>query len=385
MSNVPPEPLPLSLYVHLPWCVRKCPYCDFNSHPIKDGPPFSRYVDALLDDLATEANRAAERPIISLFLGGGTPSLFPAAEIKRLLDGVRRELSIAEPSEVTMELNPGALEHEALAAYGEAGVNRLSIGAQSFEPDSLRALGRIHRVGEISRAVVEARAAGFRNINLDIMYALPGQNEAKALEDLQRAIDLEPEHLSWYELTLEPNTVFYRHPPPGLPDEACCEAIREAGQALLAANGFEQYEVSAYARAGNYCRHNLNYWSFGDYLGIGAGAHGKVTLGDTIYRSKRVENPRLYLESVGEHRHAEYWPVEPDERIFEFMLNALRLRAGFSESLFSSRTRLPAERVRGQLEYLSERRLVERADPDNWRPSALGQRFLNDVQAAFLP
>jgi oxygen-independent coproporphyrinogen-3 oxidase len=375
----------LSLYVHLPWCVRKCPYCDFNSHPAGAAPPLDRYVDALLRDLETESMRIGDRPVISVFLGGGTPSLFPAARIDRLLRRIRSRFNLVDDVEVTMEANPGAVERGQIAGYAEAGVNRLSLGAQSFTPSALQVLGRIHSVDDIGRAVAEARAAGIGNLNLDLMYALPGQALPAALHDLECAIELDPEHLSWYELTLEPNTAFHARPPAGLPDDEAVAAVERAGERLLEARGFRQYEVSAYAREGHRCRHNLNYWSFGDYVGVGAGAHGKLTADGQILRTLRAANPLTYMESVEAGRTVDSVAVAGDDRVFEFMLNALRLRDGFAEAEFEERTGVAAEKLAPQLAALRDERLIEEAGAGFWRVSSLGRRFLNDVQARFLP
>lgn len=376
---------PLSLYVHLPWCVRKCPYCDFNSHPAGSAPPLRRYVDALLRDLETESRRVGSRTLISVFLGGGTPSLFPAHEVARLLDSVRGRFDLAADVEITMEANPGAIERGQLAGYAGAGVNRLSLGAQSFTASGLRALGRIHSADETCDAVTEARDAGIANLNLDLMYALPGQTPSAVRYDLQRAIELEPEHLSWYELTLEPNTVFYARPPAGLPDEETVEEMQHAGEDLLAAHGFRQYEVSAYALDGHRCRHNLNYWTFGDYIGVGAGAHGKLTTDGEIVRTTRPANPLEYMESVETGRDIVPEAVAADDRLFEFMLNALRLRDGFAEADFENRTGIPAGQLAPRLAALREQRLIDKAEGGVWRLSSRGRRFLNDVQASFLP
>ena len=378
-------PPPLTLYAHLPWCVRKCPYCDFNSHTAGSAPPLERYVDALVIDLEAEAVRAGRRPIGSVFLGGGTPSLFPAGQIERLLAAVGQTFVVADDAEVTMEVNPGAIEHDDLAGYRAAGVNRLSIGAQSFSPDSLRALGRIHTVAEIGQCVAAARGAGFDNVNLDLMHGLPGQDAAGACRDLEAALSLRPEHLSWYELTLEPNTVFHARPPAGLPDEDSAAAIRDAGAKLLARAGFEQYEVSAWARPGRRCRHNLNYWRFGDYLGIGAGAHGKLTTGECILRSVKPAHPLEYMRRMEQGDCPTPEVVAPADRLFEFMLNALRLNEGFDEAGVTRLTGLPRDAVRPRLEALSGRGLLTEFASGRWRPSDLGYRFLNDLQAEFLP
>ena len=287
--------LPLSLYVHMPWCVRKCPYCDFNSHSAPEGAPTRRYIDALLADLDREAVFAGDRPIESIFLGGGTPSLFAPAEIARLLDAVRRCFALAPDVEITMEANPGTVECGAPAGYREAGVNRLSIGAQSFDDETLQKLGRIHGGDDVRRAVTDARLAGFDNLNIDIMHGLPGQTAEKACADLRSAAELTPTHLSWYQLTLEPNTVFHARPPEDLPDEETAWAIQDAGAELLCSSGFKQYEVSAWARQDLRCRHNMNYWLFGDYLAVGAGAHGKISDSGGVTRYRKPANPLQYM------------------------------------------------------------------------------------------
>ena len=377
--------LPLSLYVHLPWCVRKCPYCDFNSHSSGGDAPVSRYVDALLIDLEREAQRADGRVVETVFLGGGTPSLFPPAEIGRLLDGAARCLGIAADAEVTMEVNPGTVECGSPAGYRAAGVNRLSVGAQSFDDRSLQAIGRIHGSDDIRRSVAEARAAGFDNINLDLMYALPGQTVEMAQADIAEAVRLEPSHLSWYQLTLEPNTVFHARPPADLPDEELMWDIQDAGMAQLSDAGFRQYEVSAWARGGRECRHNLNYWQFGDYLAAGAGAHGKVTDRDGILRYRKVANPAQYMQTMEAGEHGTEAEVPDDATIlFEFMLNALRLVDGFPEALFEERTGLSAARLAAEAGNALARGLIERGPAGDWQPTALGRRFLNDLQAEFL-
>lgn len=376
---------PLALYVHLPWCLRKCPYCDFNSHTAGSAPPLARYVDALIADARAEAPGVRGRPLASVFLGGGTPSLFPAAQIGRLMEAVADAFELRAGCEVTMEVNPGAIEHDDLAGYAAAGVNRLSVGAQSFAPDMLRVLGRVHGSDEIGSCVAAARRAGFDNLNLDLMYGLPGQDVAAACRDLEQAIALDPEHLSWYELTLEPNTVFHARPPEGLPGEDLAIAIREAGEALLAGRGYEQYEVSAWARDGRRCRHNLNYWEFGDYLAIGAGAHGKLSAAGEILRYARPANPASYMERIERGERTEPAATAPSDRIFEYMLNVLRLTAGFDETTAVARTGADREELRERLVRLRDRGLLEACGEGRWRPSALGRRFLNDLQAEFLP
>jgi oxygen-independent coproporphyrinogen-3 oxidase len=377
---------PLSLYVHLPWCVRKCPYCDFNSHTAGSNAPRARYIAALLADLDVEAGRAKSRPLTSIFLGGGTPSLFPPADIEQLIRGIEARFELAADLEITMEANPGTVECGDPAAYRAAGVNRLSVGAQSFDAAMLTKLGRIHSVEDIRRAINSARAAGFVNLNIDLMYGLPGQDVAGALSDLRNAMDLEPSHLSWYQLTLEPNTVFHSRPPPDMPTDDLCADIQAAGQALLASFGYDQYEVSAYARAGLACRHNLNYWTFGDYLAVGAGAHGKITDAAGIWRYAKTANPLGYMQSVEAGKPAaSLSALNEGEIVFEFMLNASRLTQGFKLELFSQRTGLPASVLSARLRAVSERGLIEEPENGFWRASGLGVRFLNDLQAEFLP
>jgi oxygen-independent coproporphyrinogen-3 oxidase len=377
--------IPLSLYLHLPWCVRKCPYCDFNSHSAGGDAPTKRYVDALLIDLEREAQRAGGRVVETIFLGGGTPSLFSPAEIGRLLDGAARILAIAADAEVTMEVNPGTVECGSPAGYRAAGVNRLSVGAQTFDDASLQAIGRIHSSGDIRRSLAEASAAGFDNINIDIMYALPGQTIEMAQADVEAALQQQPAHISRYQLTLEPNTVFHARPPAGLPDEELAWDMQDAGAERLGAAGFRQYEVSAWARDGRECRHNLNYWQFGDYLAAGAGAHGKVSDRDGVLRYRKVANPLQYMQAMeaGEHGTEAEVPDEPGV-LFEFMLNALRLVDGFTETQFEARTGLPAARLGEAAEKPLTRGLIERSHDGRWRPTDLGRRFLNDLQAEFL-
>ena len=382
------SPPPLSLYIHLPWCVRKCPYCDFNSHRAGDAPPKQRYVEALLEDLRREAGRAGGRQIESVFLGGGTPSLFTPGEINNLLNGVRELFVLARGAEVTMEANPGTVECGSPAGYRDAGITRLSIGAQSFDDGQLSALGRIHNKADVVRAVETAQEGGFANINIDLMHGLPGQTVEMALEDLSAAIKLQPAHISWYQLTLEPNTVFYARPPPNLPDEDLAYEIQDRGQALLATHGFEQYEISAYAKDGERCRHNLNYWLFGDYLAVGAGAHGKITTSDSIFRYQKPANPLQYMmaqeANVGDTAMTAITALGPADRMFEFMLNALRLCSGFSEELFVERTALTADDLMIATAAAREKGLIERSVDGFWKPTELGGRFLNDLQAEFI-
>lgn len=378
---------PLALYVHLPWCERKCPYCDFNSHPLRASnlSPLTRqraYVDALLADLDYELRwlkleTDAPAPLISIFIGGGTPSLFGSEPVARLLEGVRRRLPWADDIEITLEANPGSAEAERFAGYRAAGVNRLSLGVQSFAADSLLALGRIHGPDEAMAAVESAAAAGFERVNLDLMFGLPGQTVAAALADLERAIELAPSHLSWYQLTIEPNTAF-DHAPPRLPDEDTSWAIQEAGEARLGRAGYRQYEVSAYARPGEQCRHNRNYWEFGDYLGIGAGAHAKLTLSDgRVVRRWRRRHPEAYQRAAGTADGVAGQRVLSREDLgFEFMLNALRLVQGVQPELLPARTGLDGQAL---AKGLARARSLGLLAADSLRPTAMGRRFLNDL------
>ena len=377
---------PLSLYVHLPWCVRKCPYCDFNSHEGRGALPFDAYVDALVADLDHDLPLAWGRTVHSVFFGGGTPSLFPPAAIDRFLQQASARLRFAPDVEVTLETNPGTVEHGPFAGYRAAGVNRLSFGVQSFDDGCLQRLGRIHSSGDAERAVKAAQDAGFDNLNLDLMYALPGQSLAMALADVDRAIALQPAHLSHYQLTLEPNTVFAVRTPAGLPDEDGAWDMQEACQARLAAAGFGQYEVSADARAGRQCRHNLNYWQFGDYLGIGAGAHGKLTLGASqqVLRRGKLRHPAEYQAKAGTPAAIGGDEVLTASRLpFDFMLNALRLNAGVPMAMFEARTGLPRAAIADHLATAHARGWLE-PDPDWLRPTELGRRFANDVIGLFL-
>jgi len=382
---IDPAALPLALYVHLPWCVRRCPYCDFNSHQRPAQLPHAAYVDALRADLDLEAPHALGRPLRSIFFGGGTPSLFPGAAINAILDAVRARLVLAPDCEITLECNPGAAEHDRFEAYLAAGVNRLSIGVQSFDDATLARLGRVHGSAEARRAVALARAAGFENFNLDLMYALPAQTVQAALDDLRAALDLAPTHLSHYQLTLEPQTVFARNPPADLPDEECVADMLEACQAELAGAGFAHYEVSAYARAGWQSRHNRNYWLYGDYLAIGAGAHAKTTAADgCIRRRVRQRTPSQYQALAGSPAALSEDRVVPESEIaFEFMLNALRLREGFDRELFAARTGMRLEDLPGYRAALA-RGLLE-GEGERVRSTETGWRFLNDAVECFLP
>jgi oxygen-independent coproporphyrinogen-3 oxidase len=377
---------PLSLYVHLPWCVRKCPYCDFNSHEARGVLPFAAYVDALIADLEHDLPLAWGRSVHSVFFGGGTPSLFPAEAIDAFLQAASARLRFAPGLEITLDTNPGTAEHGRFEHYRAAGVNRISFGVQTFDDGCLRRLGRIHDSTQAVAAVKLAQDAGFDNFNLDLMYALPGQTLAMAERDIGCAIALQPSHISHYQLTLEPNTVFAARPPAGIPDEDDSWDMQERCQALLAAAGFAQYEVSAYARPGRECAHNLNYWHFGDYLGIGAGAHGKLTLGSQqqVLRRWKVKHPAAYLASAGTAAAiGGDETIAPERLPFDYMLNALRLVDGFALSEFEARTGLPRAAIAPQLAQALQREWIT-VHGDRVVPTELGRRFTNDVIALFL-
>lgn len=374
---------PLALYIHIPWCVKKCPYCDFNSHAAGPTLPEQEYVDALLADLDEDLSRVHGRPLTSIFFGGGTPSLFSAKALGRLLQGVERRVAFAPDIEITLEANPGTFEQAKFKDYRSLGINRLSIGVQSFQADKLKALGRIHDGDEAVRAADMARAAGFDNFNLDLMHGLPQQSIEDALSDLRIAIAQAPTHLSWYQLTVEPNTVFWNQPPE-VPEDDILWDIQEAGQALLAAEGYAQYEVSAYAQAGKAARHNLNYWTFGDFLGIGAGAHAKLSGPDgSISRSWKTRLPKDYLDSSKRFSAGER-PLTADELPFEFLMNVLRLTDGVASELFTQRTGLPLSLLAEARSEAQQRGLML-ADPARLVATREGQLFLNDLLQHFLP
>jgi putative oxygen-independent coproporphyrinogen III oxidase len=384
----------LSLYVHLPWCVRKCPYCDFNSHQLKSAAPDGSYIDALIRDFDMELPRAKGRRIDTVFFGGGTPSLFQPEDFARLLRALRQRIAFADDVEVTLEANPGTIERGRFSGYRDAGINRVSLGAQTFGPRALELLGRIHSAEDTHRAVEELRAAGLDNFNLDLMYALPEQSLEEAVRDVRIACELNPAHISYYQLTLEPGTVFHARPPK-LPDEDAAWAVQTAGQKLLADAGYVQYEVSAYARPGRRCRHNLNYWLFGDYLGLGAGAHGKLSLElpRRILRTVKPKQPREYQDQIrsaglgaggaapGAIGESSF--IAPADLPFEFMLNALRLNEGFTVQDYRRQTGLEMDSVAPKLDHACGRGLLESRE-DGWRPTELGRRFLNDLQGSFL-
>ena len=377
---------PLSLYVHLPWCARKCPYCDFNSHEQGAELPEQQYVDALIADLEHDLPRIWGRSVSTIFIGGGTPSLFSPESLDRLLVALRTRLKLSPTAEITLEANPGSSEYAKFKEFRALGINRLSIGVQSFNEDRLQALGRIHGRREAIAAAEAAHAAGFDNFNLDLMYGLPDQTLAQTLTDLSTAFALEPTHISHYQLTLEPNTWFYRHPP-RLPDDDLVWDMQTQSQAQIKEHGYEHYEVSAYAKPGRACRHNVNYWEFGDYLGIGAGAHGKITDASRqrIIRFWKQKQPKAYLDSAGSPACiGEETTLSPTDAAFEFMLNALRLNGGFATRLFTERTGLPLSLVEQPLKQAEQRGLIE-WDVQGVRPTERGQRYLNDLTELFLP
>jgi oxygen-independent coproporphyrinogen-3 oxidase len=374
---------PLSLYIHLPWCLRKCPYCDFNSHEVRGEVPYERYVDALVADLEAVLPLVWGRRVYTLFIGGGTPSLFPAESIDRLLGAVRARLPLDAAAEVTLEANPGTFERGKFRAFRDAGITRLSVGVQSFDTAALKALGRVHDADE-ARAAVEGALALFDRVNVDLMYALPGQSPEQALADVSTALGLGARHVSAYQLTLEPNTVFHRYPPV-LPDEDGAELIEQAVHGRLAEAGLERYEVSAFAAAGHRARHNLNYWTFGDYIGIGAGAHAKLSLPDRIFRQVRHRQPQRFIDTaIAGDAVFEQHDVESSQLGFEFMLNALRLVEGVPVALFAERTGLPITALGPALDAAEARGLLQR-DHLAMRPTALGLRYLNDLVSLFLP
>jgi oxygen-independent coproporphyrinogen-3 oxidase len=374
---------PLALYVHVPWCIRKCPYCDFNSHAAPEALPEDEYVGALIADLESALPAIWGRPVLSVFVGGGTPSLFSAAAIDRLLSAVRARVPLSADAEITLEANPGTFERAKFAGFFAAGVNRISLGVQSFDDRFLRALGRVHDADEARRAV-EAASMIFGNLNLDLMFALPGQSPEDARRDVAAALAFAPPHLSFYQLTLEPNTLFHRHPPP-LPDDETAADIEDLVVGMLDDAGYAHYETSAHAKPGYACRHNLNYWRFGDYLGIGAGAHSKLSFPDRVVRELRFKQPRQYLEKAACGEAVQQSSnVSRRELPFEFMLNALRLTDGVPAALFAERTGLPLSVAAKAIDEATRKGLLA-ADPTRLQPTPLGRRFLNDLQQLFLP
>jgi len=374
--------IPLSLYIHIPWCIRKCPYCDFNSHAKSGDLPEAEYVAALLADLTHDLSLIHPQTLQSIFIGGGTPSLFSGATIAQLLKGIQQHIPFSSNCEITLEANPGAIDTAQFTQFYEAGVNRLSLGVQSFQDEKLQALGRIHSSGEAVAAIKRAREAGFSNINIDLMHGLPNQTLKDALSDLQQALDLEPTHLSWYQLTLEPNTPFYKTPPP-LPSDPVLAEIEAQGLALLAAHEFKRYEISAYAHGPHQSQHNLNYWLFGDYLGIGAGAHSKLHLkNNETVRLRKVRMPKDYLQPK-RTVVAEQISVSPDDLVFEFVLNTFRLFQPIPFALFEQRTGLPREHLTPGLNAAAAAEFIT-PHPDAIHITPLGHRFLNDLTSLFL-
>jgi len=377
-----PSSIPLSLYIHFPWCIQKCPYCDFNSHAAKGDLPEVLYIDALLKDLAQDIQQFSEtRPLQSIFMGGGTPSLFSAAQIERLLTGIQKQLTFADDIEITLEANPGTFESDKFSDYRSIGINRLSIGVQSFQDEHLKRLGRVHSGAEAKTAIDIAKQAGFDNFNLDFMFGLPESGEQDSYQDLQQAIAYEPTHLSFYQLTLEPNTYFHKYPPK-LPDDDAIFASQLACQQLLADSGYQQYEISAYAQAGKQSRHNLNYWQFGDYLGIGAGAHGKIScqLPDKIVRTSKAKQPEQYLKLLKNDRLVN--SILTDEIPLEFVMNNLRLKTGFCLDDFSARTGLNSDVLQIALQQCQQQGLLD-VTQNNYRCSEKGWLFLDSILEKF--
>ncbi len=375
---------PLSLYIHIPWCIKKCPYCDFNSHSLKNGLPEEAYIDALLADLQTELPNIWGRPVETIFFGGGTPSLFQAASIDRLLSGLRSLLRLQPEAEITLEANPGTFEIEKFKGFKDAGITRLSIGVQSFNDTMLERLGRVHNGSEALRAIDTALKL-FEKVNIDLMYALPAQTVQTALNDVNTAIATGASHISAYHLTMEPNTPFGHTPPKGLPQDEAALDIEDAVHDALDGAGFLHYETSAFARAGMQCRHNLNYWQFGDYIGIGAGAHGKISFPDHIERTVRRRHPNDYLAAMQRNPSdgIERKTVSADDLPFEFMMNALRLAEGVPATMLQERTGISTARIMAQIETARRKGLLEN-DPTVFRPTAQGRLFLNDLLQCFL-
>lgn len=373
--------VPLSLYVHIPWCVRKCPYCDFNSHE-KSSMDESAYITALLHDLAQDKGLAQGRPISSIFFGGGTPSLFSAQSYDRLLQEIHNLITIENNAEITLEANPGTFEYQKFKDYHGAGINRLSIGVQSFETEKLATLGRIHNTTEAITAARKAREAGFDNINIDLMHGLPDQTPQQALADLNTAMELQPTHLSWYQLTIEPNTAFYSKPPI-LPVEETLWRIEQEGKQRIHDGGYVQYETSAYSKPNKQCQHNLNYWQFGDYMAIGAGAHGKITHPESreVFRYQKTRLPKDYLNAENNFTSKQE-TIAAGDLAFEFFMNAFRLHGPISKSFFTHRTFLPVEHIRPSMEKALKQELVTETE-QHWQTTDLGNRFLNTLLQLF--
>ena len=378
--------IPLSLYIHVPWCVRKCPYCDFNSHEIKSTLPEQDYINALVRDIEFDLPSVWGRKIQSIFIGGGTPSTLSPEAYDQLLSALRARLSITPDTEITMEVNPGTVDKHKLSEYRKTGINRLSIGVQSFDNDLLNRIGRIHDRKAAFVAAESAHDAGFDNINLDIMFGLPTQTIAQGRSDVENAVALDATHISYYELTIEPNTYFYQYPPT-LPEDDRIARIQENGMAILKEHGFDRYEISAYAKKDRQCRHNMNYWQFGDYLGIGAGAHEKITSPEPfrIMRRSRKRLPQEYIESAGsEPCIVSPHTLDDSKLILEFMMNALRLVDGFDSSIFEPRTGIPLEKISQQLQIAGDQSLIDMTS-DRLFPTAKGLKYLNNLIELFIP
>ena len=375
---------PLSLYIHIPWCVQKCPYCDFNSHGLKSDLPEKEYVAHLLDDLAIDAKRVGNRQVETIFIGGGTPSLFSADAMAAILEGVKARVNLAPNAEITMEANPGTVEAGKFAGVYQAGVNRISVGIQSFQPHHLKVLGRIHNELQAENAVKQAHSAGLPTFNLDLMHGLPEQSVENAMGDLQQGIALNPYHLSWYQLTIEPNTPFYSRPP-ALPDDDILWEIQQRGHEILEAAGYHQYEISGYAKHGHQCQHNLNYWRFGDYLGIGCGAHGKITDAKkgTIHRTVKVKHPRGYMEISRPYLDTQTQVAE-DDLPFEFFMNRFRLVEPCPIDDFSSFTGLTLPKDVDTALADAQQQGLLRLSPSHWQVTDKGRRYLNSLLSCFV-
>lgn len=374
---------PLSLYIHIPWCVEKCPYCDFNSHKLRGAIPERAYLQALLDDLSGDLVYAQGRKLETIFIGGGTPSLISAQGIAWLLSEIEKKIPFKKGIEITLEANPGAIENDKINAFKAAGVSRFSFGVQSFQQSKLTKLGRIHGPEHAKSAAKQATSVGIKTFNLDLMHGLPEQTLNDALSDLQTAIDLKPTHLSWYQLTIEPNTQYFSHPPK-LPEDDLLWEIQEAGQKLLAENGYQQYEISGYSKTGFECQHNLNYWRFGDYIGIGCGAHGKLTLPleNKIIRSSKIKHPKGYLDTSRSFLHESH-SVDSDELAFEYMLNRLRLFEVIPFAEFEAYTGLSIDSIKDPIEIAISKKLLIKNDT-SWEVAALGHRYLNELLSLFV-
>jgi len=382
--SVAPTPIPLSLYIHIPWCIKKCPYCDFNSHEARNGIPEERYLNALVKDLENELPNIWGRSIESIFIGGGTPSLFSSEGIDFLLKSLRERLTIRPNIEITMEANPGTFEQERFTGFRRAGINRLSIGIQSYNKTHLKSLGRIHNKEEALNSATIVNQAGFENFNLDLMFGLPNQTVQEALFDLEQAIQAKPNHLSWYQLTIEENTLFH-YSPPAIPEDELIWNMQQQGQSLLEDSGYEQYEVSAYAYNKQRSKHNMNYWKFGDYLGIGAGAHGKITMPDgSIIRHTKYRHPEEYMtKSLNDEARSTEKLLKKEDIIFEFMLNIARLKQGFTSNLFEERTWLSFSEIDQKLDLLIEKGLLEKQE-NKYQPTTKGYLFVNEIVNQFL-